>query len=79
MDVVRPSFFTQNLSTTHAADIRDRDQVFVPAGGGRTAFVDVLDVADVAAAALAEPLLTASGRGPRLGRKPCPTPRSPNC
>ena len=32
---VRPSFFTQNLSTTHAADIRDLDQIIVPAGGGR--------------------------------------------
>ena len=31
---VRPSFFHQNLSTTHAADIRDRDQILVPAGVG---------------------------------------------
>ncbi|MGY1711962.1 NmrA family NAD(P)-binding protein [Geodermatophilus sp. SYSU D00758] len=52
---VRPSFFTQNLATTHAADIRDRDEIVVPAGAGRTAFVDVRDVAAVAAAALAAP------------------------
>ncbi|WP_170852446.1 NAD(P)H-binding protein [Blastococcus sp. DSM 46786] len=52
---VRPSFFTQNLATTHAPDIRDRDELVLPAGRGRTAFVDVLDVADVAAAVLAEP------------------------
>jgi uncharacterized protein YbjT (DUF2867 family) len=52
---VRPSFFTQNLSTTHAADIRDRDQIIVPAGNGRTAFVDVVDVAAVATAALLHP------------------------
>ncbi|MCF6507689.1 SDR family NAD(P)-dependent oxidoreductase [Blastococcus sp. MG754426] len=52
---VRPSFSTQNLSTTHAADIRDRDELVLPAGDGRTAFVDTLDVADVVAAVLAEP------------------------
>lgn len=52
---VRPSFFTQNLSTTHAPDIRDRDELVLPAGNGRTAFVDTLDVADVAAAVLADP------------------------
>ena len=52
---VRPSFFTQNLSTTHAADIRDLNQIIVPAGGGRTAFVDAVDVAAVATAALLHP------------------------
>ena len=53
--IVRPSFFDQNLSTTHAADIRERDAIVVPAGTGRTAFVDVLDVAAVAARALLVP------------------------
>ena len=52
---VRPSFFCQNLSSTHAADIRDRDQIPLPAGAGRTAFVDVLDVAAVVACALVHP------------------------
>lgn len=52
---VRPSFFHQNLSTTHAADIRDRGALMVPAGRGRTAFVDVHDVGAVAAAALLRP------------------------
>ena len=52
---VRPSFFNQNLSTTHAADIRDRNEILVPAGGGATAFVDVDDVGAVAAAALLDP------------------------
>jgi uncharacterized protein YbjT (DUF2867 family) len=52
---VRASFFMQNMSTTHAADIRDRDEISVPAGGGRTAFVDAKDVAAVAAVALREP------------------------
>lgn len=52
---VRPSFFHQNLSTTHASDIRGRDEILVPAGGGATAFVDTVDVGDVAAAALLDP------------------------
>jgi uncharacterized protein YbjT (DUF2867 family) len=52
---VRASFFAQNLSTTHAADIRDRDEILVPAGRGATAFVDVEDVGAVAAAALLDP------------------------
>jgi uncharacterized protein YbjT (DUF2867 family) len=52
---VRASFFMQNLSTTHAADIRDRDEIMVPAGGGATAFVDAGDVAAVAAQALIHP------------------------
>lgn len=52
---VRPSFFMENLSTTHAADIRDRDEILVPAGTGVTSFVAASDVADVAVVALADP------------------------
>jgi uncharacterized protein YbjT (DUF2867 family) len=52
---VRPSYFDQNLSTVFAADIRERDVIAVPAGRGRTAFVDAQDVAAVAAAVLLEP------------------------
>jgi uncharacterized protein YbjT (DUF2867 family) len=52
---VRASFFHQNLSTTHLTDIRDRDEILVPAGGGATAFVDGEDVGAVAAAALLDP------------------------
>ena len=52
---VRASFFHQNLSTTHAGDIRDRDEIVVPAGRGATAFVDAEDVGAVAATALLDP------------------------
>jgi uncharacterized protein YbjT (DUF2867 family) len=52
---VRPSFFMQNLTGTHRAEIRDLDEVVVPAGGGATAFVDTEDVAAVAAEALLHP------------------------
>lgn len=52
---LRASFFHQNFSTTHAADVRDHDEILVPAGRGATAFVDAQDVGAVAAAALLDP------------------------
>ena len=52
---LRPSFFDQNLVAVHAAEIRERGELNVPAGRGRTAFVDAADVADVAALVLADP------------------------
>jgi len=45
--VLRPSFFMQNLSTQYREDIR-RGEIFVPAGRGRTSFIDVRDIAAVA-------------------------------
>jgi uncharacterized protein YbjT (DUF2867 family) len=52
---VRPSFFMENLSGVHAPDIRDRDEITVPAGRGATSFVAAADVAAVAVAALLDP------------------------
>ena len=49
---LRPSFFMQNLSTTHRDEIRLRSEIFIPAGNGRTSFVDVRDIGAVAALAL---------------------------
>ncbi len=58
---VRAAYFMQNLSTTHLADIRDHDEVFLPAGRrSRTAHVDARDVAAVAARVLVEPGRTTS-------------------
>lgn len=53
--LLRPSFFMQNLSTTHVADVRERDEIFVPAGGGRTNFIDAADIAEAAAVCLTSP------------------------
>jgi uncharacterized protein YbjT (DUF2867 family) len=47
--ILRPGFFAQNLGDAYAADIRDHDEIFVPAGRGRVSFVDVRDVAELAA------------------------------
>jgi uncharacterized protein YbjT (DUF2867 family) len=52
---LRPSFFMQNLSTTHRLEIKERSEIYVPAGRGKTSFVDARDVAAVAAAALTTP------------------------
>ena len=51
---LRAGFFMQNLSTTHQADIRDRDDVFVPAGHGKTSVIDARDIGEVASLALLE-------------------------
>ncbi|WP_026552699.1 SDR family oxidoreductase [Arthrobacter sp. H20] len=52
---LRPNFFMQNFSTTYAGPIRERGEIFVPAGRSRTAFIDARDVGRVAASTLAEP------------------------
>jgi uncharacterized protein YbjT (DUF2867 family) len=49
---LRPSFFMQNLSTTHRAEIAERSEIFIPAGRGKTNFVDVRDVGEAAARVL---------------------------
>lgn len=51
---LRPNDFMQNFSTVHRADIRDRGEIWAPAGHGRTSFVDVRDVADAAVRVLTE-------------------------
>jgi uncharacterized protein YbjT (DUF2867 family) len=51
---VRASFFMQNFLEEHRGEVRD-GVLFVPAGDGKTSFVDARDVAEVAAAALTEP------------------------
>jgi len=54
--ILRPGFFAQNLGDAYRDDIRCDNRIFVPAGAGRVAFVDVRDVAEVAVNALTDPL-----------------------
>ncbi|HEU4536442.1 MAG TPA: NAD(P)H-binding protein [Polyangiaceae bacterium] len=56
--IVRPGFFAQNLGDAYRRDVVDDGRLYVPAGRGAAAFVDVRDVAEVAALAFA-------GRSPR--------------
>jgi uncharacterized protein YbjT (DUF2867 family) len=53
--ILRPGFFAQNLVDAYAADIRDDDRLYLPAGTGRVAFIDALDIGAVAAHILADP------------------------
>jgi uncharacterized protein YbjT (DUF2867 family) len=55
--VLRSGFFAQNLGDAYRDDIRLRGEIYVPAGRGRVAFVDVRDVAEIAARAFEEPAL----------------------
>ncbi len=55
---LRSSYFMQNLVraiSSHGVDIMDSNEIFIPAGDGRTSFVDSRDVATVAYQALTEP------------------------
>jgi len=50
---LRASYFMQNLDTVHREEVR-RGELLIPAGRGATSFVDVRDIAAVAALALTE-------------------------
>lgn len=53
--VLRPGFFAQNFGDAYRRDIVDDGRVYVPAGRGRVAFVDVRDLADLAGLIFASP------------------------
>ena len=52
---LRPGFFAQNFADAYRRDIVEDARVYVPAGRGRVAFVDVRDVAEVAASIFEDP------------------------
>lgn len=41
---IRPGFFMQNISGVHSTEIREMDQIFVPAGNSKTSFIDAEDI-----------------------------------
>ncbi len=51
---LRASFFMQNLNTTHRREIRDENMLMMPAGHGKTSFIDGRDIAAVGVKALIE-------------------------
>lgn len=51
---LRCSFFMQNLNTTHREDIKTRGELLLPAGNGKTSFIDIRDIAAVAVRTLIE-------------------------
>ncbi|MDY0288307.1 MAG: NmrA family NAD(P)-binding protein [Sphaerochaeta sp.] len=46
---VRPSFFMQNLNTTHLKEIRDDHILMVPTGKGKTNYIDTRDIGQICA------------------------------
>jgi uncharacterized protein YbjT (DUF2867 family) len=50
---LRASFFMQNFNTTHQEEIRS-GELLMPAGQGRTSFIDIRDIAAVAVKTLIE-------------------------
>lgn len=52
--LLRASFFMQNLLEIHRTDIIEHDEIFVPAGEGKTSFVDARDLGEAAAVVLTE-------------------------
>ena len=68
---LRPGFFAQNLQSAYRADIVEDDRIYVPAGAVKPVnWIDVRDIAEVAALVLCEPELhrgqsyTLAGPGP---------------
>ncbi|MBU9673772.1 SDR family oxidoreductase [Planococcus sp. CP5-4] len=41
---IRPSFFMQNLSGVHSVEIKEANEVFIPAGRSKTSFIDTEDI-----------------------------------
>jgi uncharacterized protein YbjT (DUF2867 family) len=52
---VRPGFFMQNLSGVHSVEIREKNEIFVPAGKSKTSFIDAADIGLATAILLHEP------------------------
>lgn len=52
---VRPGFFMQNLSGIHSVEIREKNEIFVPAGKSKTSFIDASDIGLATAILLHEP------------------------
>lgn len=53
--ILRPGFFAQNLGDAYRADITRDWRIYLPAGDGRAAFLDVRDIGDVVARVFADP------------------------
>lgn len=41
---IRPGFFMQNVSGIHAVEIKEKNEIFIPAGKSKTSFIDAADI-----------------------------------
>lgn len=51
---IRPGFFMQNVSGIHAEEIKQLDEIWIPAGRSKTSFIDAEDIGTVIATVLAD-------------------------
>jgi uncharacterized protein YbjT (DUF2867 family) len=56
--IIRPNFFMENFSTGFLAPIVKQGGIFLAAADGQTSFISVADIADVAATAFAQSLVS---------------------
>lgn len=52
---LRPGFFMQNLNQAHCQDIKDHNDIYIPAGHAKVSFIDARDIGEIAAKTLSEP------------------------
>ncbi|GAA0748772.1 NmrA family NAD(P)-binding protein [Clostridium oceanicum] len=52
---VRPGFFMQNLSGIHCVEIKEKNEIFIPAGKSKTSFIDAADIGSSIAILLHNP------------------------
>jgi uncharacterized protein YbjT (DUF2867 family) len=52
---LRPGFFAQNIGSAYRQDILEADRIYLPAGTKPVNWIDVRDIAEVAALVLCEP------------------------
>ena len=73
---LRPGFFAQNLQSAYPDDIVEADRIYVPAGTRPVNWIDVRDIAEVAALVLSEP---ERHRGQNYTTKQAPAPIVRSC
>ncbi|MCX7904971.1 MAG: NmrA family NAD(P)-binding protein, partial [Caloramator sp.] len=52
---IRPSFFMQNISGIHLLEIKEKNEIFIPAGKSKISFIDTADIGLAIATILNEP------------------------
>jgi len=52
---IRPGFFMQNVSGIHSLEIKENNEIFIPAGTSKTSFIDAADIGLSIATLLHEP------------------------
>jgi uncharacterized protein YbjT (DUF2867 family) len=73
---LRPGFFAQNFQDAYRRDIVEDDRIYVPAGEGAVAFVDLRDVGEVAARVFEAPEAHRHAAYPLTGQAKATPPSS---